>query len=166
MSYQPFNYQPSYQPMYQPPNPAPYQQQINSMPLQYQQQPAQLPQMQQVGQSQPNVICRPVASEEEARGVPTDFSGATLVLTNFGGGKIYCKSLNYQDGSAIFRTFQEVSEQKKAADTIVPAAEIEYAPRAELDSLRAELESLRAELEESKKATAARKPATKGAATE
>lgn len=163
MNYQPFNYQPSYQPMYQPPNPAPYQQQINSMPLQYQQQATPL-QAQQMGQGQPNVICRPVASEEEARGVPTDFSGATIVMTDTAHGKIYTKCLDYRDGSALFNTYQLVQPQQTAPAQEAPT--VEYAPRSELESLRAELETLRAELEESKKATAAKKPATKGAATE
>lgn len=157
---------PAYQPpMYQMPNPAPYQQQIGSLPPQYQQQvpqPPVQPQMQQANQSQPNVICRPVASEEEARAVPTDFSGATLVLTDTAHGKIYTKALNYMDGSALFNTYQLVRQ----AAPMQEAPAVEYAPRAELDSLRAELETLRAELEESKKVMAAKKPSTKGAATE
>lgn len=165
---------PAYQPpMYQVPNPVPYQQQIGSMPPQYQQQamqPVQQPVQAQIqpqaNQSQPNVICRPVASEEEARAVPTDFSGATLVLTDTAHGKIYTKALNYMDGSALFNTYQLVQPQMAPTVETESAPAVEYAPRAELDSLRAELESLRAELEESKKVTAAKKPATKGAATE
>lgn len=164
---------PAYQPpMYQVPNPAPYQQQIGSMPPQYQQQAPQQPvqaQMQpQTNQSQPNVICRPVASEEEARGVPTDFSGATIVMTDVAHGKIYTKCLDYRDGSALFNTYQLVQPQAPPAAEAEPIPAVEYAPRAELDSLRAELEALRAELEESKKDTvmAAKKPAAKGAATE
>lgn len=158
---------PAYQPpMYQVPNPAPYQQQIGSMPPQYQQQapqqPVQAQMQQQVNQSQPNVICRPVASEEEARAVPTDFSGATLVLTDTAHGKIYTKALNYMDGSALFNTYQ-LTQPQAAETATVPV--VEYAHREELDSLRAELESLRAELEETKKTTA-KKPSTKGASTE
>lgn len=157
---------PAYQPpMYQPPNPMPYQQQINSMPPQYQQaaqQTVQSPLQQQV-QGQPNVICRPVASEEEARAVPTDFTGATLVLTDTAHGKIYTKSLNYADGSAMFATYQLVQPQQAAPVQEPPA--VEYAPRSELESLRAEIDSLRAELEETKKTTSAvnKKPAAKGA---
>lgn len=165
---------PAYQqPMYQVPNPAPYQQQIGNMPPQYQQQamppiqqPVQAQIQQQVNQSQPNVICRPVASEEEARATTTPFDGSTLLLTDFGHGRVYSKALNYMDGSALFNTYQLVQPQATSIAESEPVPTVEYAPRAELDSLRAELESLRAELEESKKATAARKPATKGATTE
>lgn len=157
---------PAYQPpMYQVPNPAPYQQQISAIPPQYQQtqQPPVQPQMQQqMNQGQPNVICRPVASEEEARGVPTDFTGATIVMTDTAHGKIYTKCLDYRDGSALFNTYQLVQPQQASPVQDTPV--VEYAPRSELDALRAELESLRAELEETKKGTATKKPATKGAA--
>lgn len=155
---------PAYQPpMYQPPNPMPYQQQINSMPPQYQQtqQPAQAQMQQQVTQGQPNVICRPVASEEEARATATPFDGSTLILTDFGHGKVYSKALNYADGSALFNVYQ-LAQPQQAEVPAVQAPAIEYAPRSELESLRAEIESLRAELEETKK-TAAKKPTTKGA---
>lgn len=164
---------PAYQPpMYQVPNPAPYQQQIGSMPPQYQQQTQQQPvqaQMQpQANQSQPNVICRPVASEEEARATATPFDGSTLLLTDFGHGRVYSKTLNYMDGSALFNTFQLVQPQTAPAVEAESAPVVEYAPRSELESLRAEIEALRLEIEESKKATvtAAKKPVTKGAATE
>lgn len=44
-------------------------------------------------------IVRPVASLEEAKAVPTDFSGAVTVMTDFSHGMIYTKALNYQDGT-------------------------------------------------------------------
>lgn len=164
---------PAYQPpMYQAPNPAPYQQQIGSIPPQYQQQvmqPVQQPvqaQMQPQAQSQPNVICRPVASEEEARATTTPFDGSTLLLTDFGHGRVYSKALNYMDGSALFNTYQLVQPRNTQTVESDPATVVEYAPRAELDSLRAELESLRAELEEGKKVTTVKKPTTKGGAVE
>lgn len=165
---------PAYQPpMYQVPNPAPYQQQIGSMPTQYQQQvmppvqqASQAQMSPQTNQSQPNVICRPVASEEEARATATPFDGSTLLLTDFGHGRVYSKALNYMDGSALFNTYQLVQPQAAQAVEIEASPVVEYAPRAELDSLRAELESLRAELEETKKATAAKKPTNKGGASE
>lgn len=106
---------------------------------------------------QPGFVCRPVASEEEARAVPTDFSGATLILTDLGHGKIYTKALNYADGSAAFYTYQRVQEVPG-----VPAPQ-EWAPAslvAQVDDLKSEVEALRAELEK------ARKPAGRKAAEE
>lgn len=115
-----------------------------------------MPQQPQQGQ-QPGFVCRPVASEEEARAVPTDFSGATLILTDLGHGKIYTKALNYADGSAAFYTYQRVQEVPG-----VPAPQ-EWAPAslvAQVDNLKSEVEALRAELEK------ARKPAGRKAAEE
>lgn len=138
---------PAYQPpMYQVPNPAPYQQQIGSMPPQYQQQAPQQPvqaQMQpQANQSQPNVICRPVASEEEARATATPFDGSTLLLTDFGHGKIYCKSLNYQDGSAIFRVYQTTTEMQELPVESVTEKNV-YATMSDIDELKKEIDEIK-----------------------
>lgn len=161
-----FGYGYPYQsPMYQPPNPAPYQQQISSMPPQYQQQlqqsPIQQPAQAQI-QQQPNVICRPVASEEEAKAVPTDFSGATLVLTDTAHGRIYTKALNYMDGSALFNIYQLV--QQPAAET-QQAPAVEYAPMSVVESLKEEIQRLREEVEESR-TTPVKRASTKGGASE
>ena len=97
-----------------------------------------MPQQPQQGQ-QPGFVCRPVASEEEARAVPTDFSGATLILTDLG---------HYADGSAAFYTYQRVQEVPG-----VPAPQ-EWAPAslvAQVDDLKSEVEALRAELEKARK---------------
>lgn len=97
----------------------------------------------------PGFLCRPVASEEEARAVPTDFSGCTMVLTDLGHGRIYTKSLNYADGSAMFHTYQRVPEGQ------VKPAGPEWAPVslvAQVDNLKSEVEALRAELKRAGKA--------------
>lgn len=139
---------------------APAPQAYQQMPQQVAQPPVQAQMPQQTQQQQPNIICRPVASEEEARAVPTDFSGATLVLTDTGHGKIYTKSLNYMDGSAIFNVYQQVLPQP--APTIPETPAVEYAPKSEVEALRSEIEALRGELEEAKK-SAGKKPTAKGA---
>lgn len=68
------------------------------MPQMYGQQPMIPSAQQQMALAQTtggygNYICRPVASEEEARAVPTDFTGATLVLIDGAHNAIYTKSL-------------------------------------------------------------------------
>lgn len=122
-------------------NPPPYQPRPIQMetPYQapYQPQPTP-PQAQPQQAGQPNMICRPVASEEEARAVPTDFSGATLILTDFGHGKVYTKSLNYADGSAIFNTY--------SLNLPAPAASVqtvEYAPLSDVQALQKEVSEIR-----------------------
>ncbi len=129
------------------------------MPQQPTQAAAQT-QPQPQGPQHPNIICRPVASEEEARAVPTDFSGAMLVLMDTGHGKVYTKSLNCMDGSAIFNIYQQVMPQQP---TGAPETHrVEYAPKSDVEALRSEIEALRNELEESKK-TVGKKTVGKGA---
>ena len=109
----------------------------------YNQQPAsqqlQRPVMQP--QAMGNYICRPVASEEEARAFPTDFTGATLVLVDAAHNRIYTKALNMFDGSALFTVFQG-PEQAPPAAAPVP----EYVPMSEFQALRKELEQLKASI--------------------
>jgi hypothetical protein len=125
--YSPYNgYQAA--PAYQPP--------VNAQPA---------PQAQQ----QPAIMCRPVASEEEARATPTPFDGSTLILTDFGHGRIYSKALNYNDGSAVFRTYQLAPARQEA--------QVEYAPMAALMEVKDQLDALKKELE---KRPAQRKGAT------
>lgn len=103
-------------------------------------QPEPAAQMQGQQGGQLNIICRPVASMEEAKAVPTDFSGALLVLTDFSHGAIYTKALNYQDGSAIFRTYR-LEEYYSPAESQIEKLP-EYAEKKELDALRARMEEL------------------------
>lgn len=85
---------------------------------------------------QPNVLFRPVASEEEARAVPTDFSGAVTIMADFAHGRIYTKALNQNDGSSIFQVY---AFQPPAP----PAPPIEYAPIGTVQALAAEIEQLK-----------------------
>ena len=48
-------------------------------------------QIQQPAEQQ--IICRPVASIEEARAIPTDFSGALMILPDLSHGMVYTKQL-------------------------------------------------------------------------
>lgn len=68
--------------------------------------------------SQPGFVCRPVASKEEAKAVPTDFQGNILVMTDFPNNAIYTKALNPATGSAQFETYQRVIEQETSDQTV------------------------------------------------
>lgn len=115
---------------------------------------------------QPGVIFRPVASYDEAKAVPTDFSGALTIMPDWAHGYIYAKALG-DDGSPIFRTYRyEPPQQAPAAP--VPIPEGTYAPLETVECLRCEVEKLKQELESIRvpaKETVADKPAGKGSKT-
>lgn len=90
-------------------------------------------------QMQPGYICRPVASIDEARATPTDFSGNALVLTDLPHGMIYTKMLDTQTGSAVFGVYQRVQEPVQQAQ--------EYAPMSLVQELRQEIMMLKSALE-------------------
>ena len=122
------------------------------MPQTYarQQTPTQQPIPQQIGA---NYICRPVAGEEEARAVPTDFSGATTVMVDAAHGCIYTKSLNPMDGTAIFQVYR--IENSPPAQEQTPR----YAQAQDLEQLRQEVEEIRV-------AIGQKKPVGKGGSAE
>ncbi len=95
---------------------------------------------------QPNFICRPVASYEEATATPTDFSGNILVLTDLSHGMIYTKILDPKTGTSVFSAYRQIPLQPQT-----PAEPGQYAPASEIQRLEREILSLREELEEAKK---------------
>ena len=111
------------------------------MPQQYPMQDFnfQMPQQMQ----QPGVICRPVASIDEARATPTDFSGNALVLTDLPHGMIYTKMLDTQTGSAVFGVYQRVQEPPTTAAKMAQ----EYAPLSLVQEMRQEIMMLKSALE-------------------
>lgn len=111
----------NYSPYYQG-QPQPVQPPVQSAPVQQMQQPS--------------MICRPVASIEEAKAVPTDFSGATLVLTDFSHGYIYTKSLNYQNGTAVFNCFRLDNTPLQPSQTAISG---DYVGRGEFEQMKAEI---------------------------
>lgn len=113
--YQPqqMGYQPQMQPMYQ----------------QYQ-PPMQAPQAQM---QQEQFFCRPVASADEARGIPVDFSGKPMILPQLNAGRIYVKMFDQGSGSAIFREFRMYEEPAQEA-VAQPAAV--YAPLGVVDQIQ------------------------------
>lgn len=94
---------------------------------------------------QPGVIFRPVASIDEAKAVPTDFSGALTIMPDWAHGYIYAKALG-DDGNPIFRTYRYEPPQQPPAGP-VPIPEGTYAPLETVECLRCEVEKLKQELE-------------------
>lgn len=96
-------------------------------PQQYSQQNVQMPQY-------PQHIVRPVASEDEARAMPTDFSGAPILMPDRAHGYIYTKQLNLQTGCADFARYRREPEED--------APKPNYVPRSEFDELKARFNTL------------------------
>lgn len=120
------------------PQPYPYQPYgaYQQYPLQQAQQIQRQPIMQQ---PMTGYSCRPVADEAEARVVPTDFGGTTLVMVDQAHGCIYTKALNPMDGTPIFATYR--LEQPS-----IPAP-VEYATTEMVAKVQSELSRLKALLE-------------------
>lgn len=124
-NYPPYQYQPQqmgYQPQMQP------------MYQQYQ-QPAPMQQ-----QAQEQFFCRPVASADEARGIPVDFSGRPMFFPHLNAGRIYLKAFDTGNGSAIFREFRMVEPDAEAQQGVA------FAPMSELEGIRAMVVDLQNEL--------------------
>lgn len=130
---------------------------------------AQAPAQYQQGQpgnaqpNQPGLIVRPVASFDEAKAVPTDFSGALTIMPDWAHGYIYAKAIG-DDGNPIFRSYRYEPPQQAPA-TPVPIPEGTYAPLETVECLKCEVEKLKQELETIRlptKETVAEKPTGKG----
>lgn len=104
---------------------------------QYQQQMAQYPQ--QAIQS-PQYLVRPVASEEEARATPTDFSGAPTLMPDRAHGYIYTKQLNIQTGCADFERYHR--EQEPETNKPLETDLSKFVPRVEFDELKKRFNTL------------------------
>ena len=121
-------YQPAqnqYQPMNQPQN-----------------QGAQITNMQQPGGNS-NFFCRPVASKEEALGVPVDFMGSPMFFTDLAHNVIYMKRYNTNTGAADVFEFREAQEQTAPAPS--------FAPLDEFNAMKETIEKLQAEIDQLKK---------------
>ena len=121
-------------------------------------------------QEQPGVIFRQVASLDEAKAVPTDFSGALTIMPDWAHGYIYAKALG-DNGTPVFRTYRDVDcspVQTPPPQTVAaPAPAVEYAPLEELERIRQDVNALREELAAAKAPAkeTAEKPAGKGSKT-
>lgn len=84
--------------------------------------------------AQNGFVCRPVASEEEGKAVPTDFTGLITIMPDFSHGAIYTKILDPNTGSSVFRTYRIEPEQETAP---IEQKSVDYAPF--FDSLTCQL---------------------------
>lgn len=129
-NYPQYNYQPQ-QVGYQP--------QMQTMYQQYQ-QPAPVQQ-----QPQEQFFCRPVASADEARGIPVDFSGRPMFFPHLNAGRIYLKVFDTGNGSAIFREFRMVEPEAETQ-----ASAVAFAPMSAVEQLSQTVAELQNEVRQLK----------------
>lgn len=118
---------------------------IMNQPVQMNQpqnQGAQIPNMQQPGGNS-NFFCRPVASREEALGVPVDFMGAPMFFPDLAHNVIYMKRFNTNTGAADVFEFHGAQEQTAAASS--------FAPLDEFNAMKDTISKLQNEIEQLKK---------------
>ena len=131
--YQPMQNQ--YQPMMNPPV-----QNVQQMPQQNQATGVQQ------ASTQPNFFCRPVASKEEALGVPVDFMGQPMFFPDLAHNVIYMKRFNTNTGAADVFEFrgQQTQEQPSAPDP-------SFAPLDEFVAMKETIVKLQNEIDQLKK---------------
>lgn len=95
--------------------------------------------------SQPNFFCRPVASKEEALGVPVDFMGSPMFFPDLAHNVVYMKRFNTNTGSAD--VFEFHGTQQEAPKDMAPA----FAPLDEFMSMKDTIAQLKEEIERLKK---------------
>ena len=112
----------------------------------YQQQPMMnQPQTQNTQQAQQsNFVCRPVASKEEALGVPVDFMGNPMFFPDLAHGVIYVKQFNPNNGTADVFEFR--GQQKQTS-----APEPSFVPLDEFNAMKDTIARLQGEIEQLKK---------------
>lgn len=115
-------------------NPYPYMQ-MPQTPQTYLPQRQQMDFGSQMQSQQQGFIVRPVTSPEEARAIPTDFSGAVTLMPDLPHGVVYTKALNYNDGTSIFGCYRLDLQPTQPAQP-------EYVTRQEFETLRAEIARL------------------------
>ncbi len=103
-------------------------------------QPQAFPQQVPMQQQEPNVICRPVASIDEAMSIPTDFNGNLMVFPDLSHGMIYTKQLNY------LKTYV-LKDPEPAPIQETPVPIVNFAPMSEVEGLKQEVAQLKAQLE-------------------
>ena len=131
------------QPFY--PQPDPTRQRLAQ--LEAQMPPQYMPQYQQpmprAATPYSPIMSVPVASEQEAMAVPTDFTGALRVMVDQAHGMIYTKQLSPQTGAAVFGRYALQPETPPAPER-VPAAVQSESPvtREEFQRLRKDFDDL------------------------
>lgn len=96
--------------------------------------------------SQPNFFCRPVASREEALGVPVDFMGSPMFFPDLAHNVVYMKRFNTTTGAADVFEFHGQQEQPS---TLAPS----FAPLDEFNAMKDTISKLQSEIEQLKRPT-------------
>lgn len=113
-------------------------------PMQNQYQPGNPPMNQPMTNQtqQTNFVCRPVASKEEALGVPVDFMGSPMFFPDLAHNVIYVKRFNTNTGAADVFEFHGAQEQ---------APPPSFAPLDEFNAMKDAIVRLQNEVEQLKK---------------
>ena len=99
--------------------------------------------------TQPNFFCRPVASREEALGVPVDFMGAPMFFPDLAHNVVYMKRFNTNSGAAdVFEFKLDVPREKQEQ---APAQVAAFAPLDEFIDMKDTVQNLKDELDRLKK---------------
>lgn len=93
--------------------------QMEAAQMPYQMQPYSMP-TQRTPQMYPQIRSVPVASEQEAMAMQTDFTGALQVMVDQAHGAIYTKQLSPQTGAAVFERYILSRPERAAAEPPKP----------------------------------------------
>lgn len=130
-----------YQYPYYPPQPDPTRQRLAQMEAaQYMPQYPQPP-MQRPTPDFPRIVSLPVASEQEAMAVQTDFSGALQVMVDQAHGMIYTKQLSPQTGASVFGRYEFVQPEPIQPQQATPSHE-QFVNREEFAKLKKDFDAL------------------------
>ena len=99
--------------------------------------------------TQPNFFCRPVASKEEALGVPVDFMGAPMFFPDLAHNVVYMKRFNTNSGSADVFEFKLDAPREKQEQ--VPTQVAAFAPLDEFIDMKDTVQNLKDEVDRLKK---------------
>ena len=112
--------------------------------------------VQQTGSTaQPNFFCRPVASKEEALGVPVDFMGSPMFFPDLAHNVIYMKRFNTNTGAADIFEFhgQQAQEQPSAPTSSFAPLDEFNATKETIGQLKETISQLQSEIDQLKKPT-------------
>lgn len=132
-------------------------------PQQPTQQPSQTIQPQSNVNTQPAFFCRPVASREEALGVPVHFMGAPMFFPDLAHNVVYMKRFNTNTGAAdVFEFHGQQQAKEQQAENPAPA----FAPLDEFMDMKDTINNLKDEIERLKKPTSGGKAGKKNDASD
>lgn len=105
--------------------------------------------------SQPNFFCRPVASKEEALGVPVDFMGSPMFFPDLAHNVVYMKRFNTTTGAADIFEFHGQQAQEQPSSTAPSFAPLDEfnATKETIGQLKETILQLQNEIDQLKKPT-------------